>query len=311
MKIIKNKVKISSEIERHIPNNSMFFDIETTGFSPIYNRIYMIGMLVKEKGEYIAIQYLTENKADEAVLLRSFSDFIKPYDVLISFNGDSFDLRFTAQRMERLNINSDLTSKVSFDILKYIREEGFLLELENQKLKTLERYLGIFRDDLYSGGELISKYYEYEAGDISQEPILLLHNLEDIINMPALFRFIDIIDEKNTLILKDNSFRIQSLALDRTALKIGGLSNISRAYYNQGESGELKIKESRFFFKRILKSGNYDEKTKCSYLELNGANLNCSYGIKTPNNLLLIKHGKNLLYSNAVEYFKYFLKNNI
>ena len=49
---------------------------------------------------------------------------------------------------------------ISFKELSPIKP---LLCLENYKQKSIEAFLGIDREDKYSGGELINVYYEYLA----------------------------------------------------------------------------------------------------------------------------------------------------
>ncbi len=311
MKKFKNKINLDENIIKFIPKDALFLDIETTGFSSVYNRIYMIGMLAYEDGEYYVTQLLTEGKDDEKELLSAFAKLIRPRQTLFSFNGDQFDLRFISARIEKYNIENTISDKTSFDFLKYIRAEGFLLDIPEKKLKELEKYLGIYRDDIYNGGELIQKYYDYENGNLDQESILLLHNYEDIINMPSLFKFMDIIDERNTINLKENIFKVESLVMSKNILKIHGKSSLSNAYYNQGDKGELRVKDTSFEFRVILKNGNYDDKIKCMYVELDNVEISCKYDITAPNNLLLFKYDKKELPLNVMEYFKYFLDLNL
>ena len=75
----------------------------------------------------------------------------------------------------------------SFDILKRLRAKRALLPLPNFRQKSVEQFLGIGRDDRFSGGELISVYEEYtRTHDKDAEHFLLLHNEEDIKGMPAI-----------------------------------------------------------------------------------------------------------------------------
>ena len=63
--------------------------------------------------------------------------------------------------------------------------------MESCSLKSCERFLGIYREDRCSGGELISVYREYlQDKDSEKKNMLLLHNREDIQNLPALFSFL-------------------------------------------------------------------------------------------------------------------------
>ena len=63
--------------------------------------------------------------------------------------------------------------------------------MESCSLKSCERFLGIHREDRCSGGELISVYREYLQDKCSEKKnMLLLHNREDIQNLPNLFSFL-------------------------------------------------------------------------------------------------------------------------
>ena len=74
--------------------NCIFFDIETTGFSPSNSSIYLIGCL-RRKGETLLIdQFLAENKEDERDILCQFIALLADYKTIISFNGIGFDIPF-------------------------------------------------------------------------------------------------------------------------------------------------------------------------------------------------------------------------
>lgn len=73
------------------------------------------------------------------------------------------------------------------DIFKELSPIKPLLCLENYKQKSIEAFLGIDREDKYSGGELINVYYEYLAQkDAEKLSLLLTHNYEDVLGMTKL-----------------------------------------------------------------------------------------------------------------------------
>ena len=62
-----------------------------------------------------------------------------------------------------------------------------VLKLSNLKQKTIEQFLGINREDKFTGGDLISVYHAYlESKDERLLKVLLLHNFEDLKAMPTL-----------------------------------------------------------------------------------------------------------------------------
>lgn len=184
MKIFENKTQKYIEDFRFPdinPKKTIFFDIETTGFSPLSSYIYMIGIYYLKDGVYTTTQYLAENINDEVLIIKLFSEFIKSYNFIISFNGDGFDIPFIRQRAKQYNINNPFEGINSIDIFKDIHHIKNMLKLENYKQKTLERFLGIDREDLYTGGDLIKVYNDYCSNHKDEElELLLLHNKEDI-----------------------------------------------------------------------------------------------------------------------------------
>ena len=162
----------------------MFFDIETTGLSSWKSGLYLIGLLTYDDG-WKLIQYFCEDVADEVTVLENFFTLLSSKKVLISFNGDGFDIPFLAHMTEQYGLPCTFDGVESYDILKKIRPLKKLLGLENMKLKTCEKFLGINREDRFSGGELINVYFQWQK-DRSQDLLdcLLLHNFEDIENMP-------------------------------------------------------------------------------------------------------------------------------
>ena len=59
-----------------------------------------------------------------------------------------------------------------------------ILHLKHMRQKDLENATGLFREDLYSGGELIEVYKKYLlSGDEHLLEILCLHNKEDVEGM--------------------------------------------------------------------------------------------------------------------------------
>ena len=172
-----------------------FFDIETTGFSREYNICYLIGAVYTKNGKTFYNQWLAESDSDEASILSAFNEFVKDYDYIIHFNGDSFDIPFITERAARLGTALDLSHMTNLDLYKIAKNCKPLLCLTDYKQKTIEHFLGIHREDMYSGGELIEVYKEFSRLNASAKKdeykiILLLHNHDDIEGMTRLLPLI-------------------------------------------------------------------------------------------------------------------------
>ncbi len=167
--------------------DAVFFDIETTGFSPRNAGLYLIGYLSFEGDAWRLTQLFADSMLDEIPMLNSFFSMLSQKKLLLSFNGDSFDLPFLSALIRRYALPYHFRNIESLDIFKEIRPAKKLLSLKNYKLKTIERFLGIAREDHYDGGQLIRIYQNYlEEKDAELRSLLLLHNAEDLMNLPLL-----------------------------------------------------------------------------------------------------------------------------
>lgn len=171
--------------------DTLLYDIETTGLNPKSSQLYILGILLFHKENIELIQYFAESVLDEEEILEQFFQLCKTKRVLISFNGEGFDNRFIetmAKSYGKLPLHLNLKQ---LDLFKLIRKRKKFYGLESCSLKSCERFLGIYREDRCSGGELISVYREYlQDKDSEKKNMLLLHNREDIQNLPALFSFL-------------------------------------------------------------------------------------------------------------------------
>lgn len=167
-------------------SEGIFFDIETTGFLASKNALYLIGCCRYSNNRFIITQWLADTPGDEQqrLILEQFIKEIQNAPVLISYNGQSFDLPFLEKKCRALNISVDFSQWEHWDLYKDFRGLRSLLGLENLKLKTVERFLGISRQDMYSGKALIPIYESYTQNhNKALEELLMLHNFEDIKDM--------------------------------------------------------------------------------------------------------------------------------
>ncbi len=181
-----------------------FFDIETTGLSPNASSIYLIGLLYynPDQKEWQLTQWFADNYQSEKEILSHFLDMLESFSCLYHFNGNTFDIPYVRKKCTRHKIQlsahckqlfDDKTGCFSIDLLAKIRPLKHLLSLEKCNQTALERYLDIYRDDPFSGRDLIQAYSEYMQKKLLQpkdaeklEKVLLLHNYEDIIMMREL-----------------------------------------------------------------------------------------------------------------------------
>ena len=100
-----------------------------------------------------------------------------------------------------LDSSSPLSSLSHIDLYKMIRPYKDLFSLPNLKQKTLEVFLGINREDRFSGGDLIKVYGEYLMTKVKKLPnteemydTLILHNEDDLKGLLLLSKLSELVE---------------------------------------------------------------------------------------------------------------------
>ncbi len=138
---ISKEIELASgyELSKLGPLNELiFFDIETTGFTPNSSSLYLIGVVYHQSGSWQLKQWFADSMAAEQELLTSFFDFITKYKILVHFNGDSFDIPYLKKCAAQYGISPTFDQIQSFDIYRKVRPLRRILGLENLKQKSIE-----------------------------------------------------------------------------------------------------------------------------------------------------------------------------
>lgn len=188
MKILQKRLEnlqIQYPIEQFAPTHKiLYLDIETTGFQAKSSFVYMIGCAFFSEEQWNSIQWFAETPKEESMILNSFLSFSQNYTCLIHYNGNKFDLPFLKGRYEFFGIEESFDKFIGIDLYRRIFPYRFFLKLSNCKQKSIEAFLQINRDDLYSGGELINYYWSYTQNPTPDtEHLLIQHNFDDIVGM--------------------------------------------------------------------------------------------------------------------------------
>jgi uncharacterized protein YprB with RNaseH-like and TPR domain len=197
----KESISIDSEIiSKYAMNTMAYFDIETTGFDKESDNISIISLgYFANDGMFAIKQYFAETLEEEPIILQEFIMELEKFSRWCSFNGIAFDAPFILKKMECYRIDLQIPPE-HIDLYRLIRPFQQALGVNNCSLKAVEKHLGIDRKDKIHGGEsaeLYKAYLENRSSELLE--ILLLHNYEDVLNLPLLFEIIYRIDNSNTI----------------------------------------------------------------------------------------------------------------
>ena len=150
-----------------IPEDVLFLDIETTGLSPIYHYVTMIGWIKNGKYDF----WIVGTNPKEFINVVNKSKFI------ITFNGKKFDTKFIDIIFPELNIKE----KPHLDLCPFCRRFGL-----THGQKTIEATLGYMRPDSIhdcNGKEAVVLWYEFLFGKNDALDSLILYNFYDVCGM--------------------------------------------------------------------------------------------------------------------------------
>lgn len=267
MQIFKNKLEGTLTYDfspQYNKEDILFFDIETTGFSAETTVLYLIGCVYYKDNSWNSIQWFADNNTSELDMLTAFFNFLSSYKLLIHYNGDGFDIPYISKKCNKYQLNHNFSQIHSFDIYKKIQPYKKFLKLENLKQKTVEKFLDIQRNDVYSGGELIQIYGSYLKGKYCNSPdtenllhFLLLHNKEDIhgmLKLTTILNYCDIFKKDITVYqcsIEENEL-ILNITLPCSLPKRISFGNDTFYFLAYQENGTLRIKlykdELKFFY---------------------------------------------------------------
>jgi len=151
-----------------------YLDIETTGLSPWYSEITVVGMHLCNGDDTRFTQLVGRDITAQSIL-----DALRRVGILYTYNGSRFDLPFTYCRLginlAQLFAHHDLM----YDCWRNNLYGGF---------KSVEKQLGIPRQLNGIGGlEAVMLWWRYQnSGDQNALATLLKYIEEDVVNLKAL-----------------------------------------------------------------------------------------------------------------------------
>ncbi len=148
---------------------AVYLDIETSGMYPGADEITVIGIY----DGYNVYTFVNGRNMSE------FEQAIASYDIVITFNGSSFDLPFIRESFPGISL-----PPAHIDLRFLLRRLGY-----RGGLKYIEKRFGISRDqeiDGMDGYEAVRLWQAYQWGDDTALDLLIRYNTADIVNLKPL-----------------------------------------------------------------------------------------------------------------------------
>ncbi|HCX04810.1 MAG TPA: hypothetical protein DHM42_09980 [Clostridiales bacterium] len=311
--MIINESKID-DFKKNNPlfKESLFFDIETTGLNPKNSKIVMIGVMYLENNSFNLKQLFSEENSEKQVIYE-FLALLKKKKYIITYNGNSFDLKFIKHRSKYHNLQLSLENKCLIDLYSIFRKNNNRFNTKNLKLKTMEEFLGINRNDNISGKDFIRLYNSYLLKPkIEYLELMWLHNYEDVVNLPELFSNYDYLDNINVsykqymidIFFNDNSIRLNKnrLFIDASTYNINKYDSLVNDFNYKLNWSK---KNGEMVFEILTKAGKLSDGRIINYINLsdvfdNQLYFNNIYNI--PQNLLPLSVDKEPLKKEILKF---------
>ncbi len=288
-----------------IYNESLFLDIETTGLSRKYSDIISITFLLYEDDKYKIYQIFCQYKIDQPDALKFLKDSIMSKKYIVTYNGNSFDIPFLTEKAEQYNININFDSFVKIDLYNYIKKLRNKINTVDLKLKTVEDYFCIERNDTLEGKDVLTLYEAYRLEPREEFSYLILkHNYEDVYNLPIVMNNIfNLYDD--VIYLKDLIIRInnEDISIKKNSIncKFNVLTHMGKNFINHNINYNMKLSVDTQtleinIFSEFFKDDNIRE---FYYLNNNDYKINNYTAIKgIKGNLIPIKMNDKMYYDN-------------
>lgn len=222
------------------------FDIETTGLSPEYCRFILGGVVTAAEpdenipdGELLAEQYFAETPDDEKAALEACMEKLSRLDVVVTFNGERFDMPFVRRRLAEYGLEDKYDIPYNFDLYRMINKFSELRKvMPNLKQKTVENFFGLWstRSDEISGAESVELYEQWVCyGEQAVLDKILLHNLDDIKQLARLVPIVkkaDIHRGMSNMGFPVGNLTVNAIRIEEGRIIIGGIQRRNPFNYN-------------------------------------------------------------------------------
>lgn len=168
------------------PRRVLFLDTETTGLFGAAVQAFLIGLGYFTPSGFRVRQLLLREPDAESQMLEALCGIARDFDVLVTFNGKSFDVPLLQTRLTLCRIRAPLCA-AHIDLIHPARRI-YRLRIESCSLGNIEsRVFSAPRQGDIDGAEIPGRYYRYlRSGDESLLADIVSHNRRDIVTMPLL-----------------------------------------------------------------------------------------------------------------------------
>jgi uncharacterized protein YprB with RNaseH-like and TPR domain len=167
-----------------LPDRAIVLDLETCGLAG--SALFLVGVLRQIDGAHCVEMHVARNYSEEPSVLASLWQILARHDVLVTFNGKTFDWPLVRERSIRHRLDPDATQAVPphIDVLHHARRR-WRKRLPNCRLQTLELAICRRRREGDVPGHRIPAIYAdfVRTGCERDMDAVLYHNALDLVTL--------------------------------------------------------------------------------------------------------------------------------
>ncbi|OQY32049.1 MAG: hypothetical protein B6I38_05070 [Anaerolineaceae bacterium 4572_5.1] len=167
----------------------LFFDTETSGLAGgTGTYAFMVGAGRFKGDQFILAQFFLRDPAEEPAMLEALAEFIAPCEILVSYNGKSFDAPLLQTRYRLHDMPIPFEEYAHIDLL-HLARRLWRDRLASRTLQSIEKHiLGVGRaSEEAPGYEIPYLYFDYlRDKDATSMKGVFYHNEIDILSLATL-----------------------------------------------------------------------------------------------------------------------------
>ena len=167
---------------------ALFLDTETTGLAGGAGTCaFLVGLGWVENESFVLRQLFMRDYVEEPAMLHALGEILSRFELLISYNGKSFDIPLLETRFILTRQRLSFERLLHFDLLHPARSL-WKARIESCRLMELEhRLLGLEREEDIPGHMIPDLFFRFlRTGDAARLDHVFHHNRHDILSLAAL-----------------------------------------------------------------------------------------------------------------------------
>ena len=244
------------------PYRVLYLDTETTGLSGgVGTLAFLTGAGYFTKDGFTVHQWVMRDYPEEPFMLTAVQALCDGFDLIVTFNGKTFDLPLLQARMLMNRMETNTLEKMIHADLLHPARRVWKLRLKSCRLSRLEEE--IFhspRENDLPGSEAPERFFQFlKTGNFSLLKDVIGHNRLDIVSLARLFyRLLNVYEKP-----EQQSFFEDIFSVGR-ALEKQGETALARRCYHLCTGGSVKTQAQLNLGRSYIRARETDEAI-CAY----------------------------------------------